>query len=122
MGGSPFAANHPADAEKLFQTARQLDANGGARKVANTGLLRLLFQQKRYTEWVALDMAERDKLLDSADSEILYDLGHAQFSLKHWSEAVAGFDQYLSAFRTQDTAVTAAYERFLALTQIDRAK
>jgi tetratricopeptide (TPR) repeat protein len=102
--------------------ARQLDAGGDARKVANTGLLRLLFQQKRFTEWVALYEMEMGKLLDSARSEILYDLGHAQFSLKHWPEAVAGFDQYLSAFSAQNTAVTAAYERFLALTQIDRAK
>jgi len=122
-GWSALEAKQPADAEKLFQTARQLDSSGGdARKVANTGLLRLLFQQKRFTEWVALDAAEKGKLLDSARAEILYDLGHAQFSLKDWPEAVAGFDQYLSAFSTQDAAVTAAYERFLALTQIDRAK
>jgi TolA-binding protein len=121
-GWSALAAKQPADAEKLFQTARRLDPSGDPRKVANTGLLRILFQQKRYTEWVALYAAEKGSLLDSARSEILYDLGHAQFSLKHWPGAVAGFDQYLSAFNTQDTAVTAAYERFLALTQIDRAK
>jgi TolA-binding protein len=122
-GWSALQANQPADAEKLFQTARQLDFSGGeARKVANTGLLRVLFQQKRYAEWIALAAAEKDKWLDSARSEILYDLGHAQFSLKHWPEAVAGFDQYLAAFSAQNAAVTAAYERFLALTQIDRTK
>jgi TolA-binding protein len=121
-GWSALQAKQPDAAEKLFQTARQLDASGDARKVANTGLLRLLFQQKRYSEWVAIYSAEKDKLLDSARAEILYDLGHAQFSLKHWPEAVAGFDQYLNAFSGQDTAVTAAYERFLALTQIDRTK
>jgi len=121
-GWSALAAKQPADAEKLFQTARRLDANGDARKVANTGLLRIFFQQKRYTEWVALYAAEKGSLLDSARSEILYDLGHAQFSLKHWPEAVAGFDRYLSEFSAQDAAVTAAYERFLALTQIDRTK
>ena len=121
-GWSALEAKQPADAEKLFQTARQFDAAGDSRKVANTGLLRILFQQKRYTEWIALYAAEKGSLLDSARSEILYDLGHAQFSLKHWTEAAAGFDQYLSAFSTQDTAVTAAYERFLALTQIDRTK
>jgi TolA-binding protein len=121
-GWSALAAKQPADAEKLFQTARQLDSSGDdARKVANTGLLRLLFQQKRYTEWISIYPAEKAKLLDSARSEIFYDLGHAQFSLKHWAEAVAGFDQYLGAFSTQDAAVT-AYERFLALTQIDRVK
>jgi TolA-binding protein len=121
-GWSALEAKQLPDAERLFQTARQLDANGDARKVANTGLLRILFQQKRYAEWISLHATEKDNLLDSAKPEILYDLGHAQFSLKRWPEAVAGFDQYLSAFSTQDAAVTAAYERFLALTQIDRSK
>ena len=121
-GWSALQAKQPDVAEKLFQTARQLDAAGDSRKVANTGLLRILFQQKRYSEWLALYTAEKEKLLDSARSEILYDLGHANFALKHWPDAVAGFDQYLSAYGTQDTAVTAAYERFLALAQLNRAK
>ncbi len=121
-GWSALEAKQLPEAERLFQTARQLDASGNARKVANTGLLRLLFQQKRYSEWVAIYAQEKDNLLDSARAEILYDLGHANFLLKHWTDAVAGFDQYLAAFASQDAAVTAAYERFLALTQIDRTK
>ena len=121
-GWSALTAKRPADAEKLFQTARQLVPDGETRKVANTGLLRILFQQKRYTEWTKVHAAEKGSLLDSAKPEILYDLGHAQFSLKHWSEAVDGFDQFLAEFSTQDSAVTAAYERFLALAQIDRSK
>jgi TolA-binding protein len=121
-GWSALQAKKPDDAEALFRVARQNDAGGESRKVANTGLLRLLFQQKRYSEWVTLYTAEKDKLLDSAHIEILYDLGHAQFALKHWLEAVAGFDQYLAVAGTQDAAVTAAYERFLAIVQIDRAK
>jgi TolA-binding protein len=121
-GWSALETGQTGEAEKLFQTARQLDASGDARKVANTGLLRILFQQKRYSEWVTIYTAEKEKLLDSARSEILYDLGHAQFSLKHWTAAVAGFDLYLQEFGAQETAVTAAYERFLALVQIDRTK
>ena len=121
-GWSALQAKQPGDAEKLFQQARQLDATGDARKVANTGLLRIYFQARRYTDWLALYAAEKGRLLDSAGAETLYDLGHANFVLKHWPEAVAGFDQYLIAYGTQDTAVTAAYERFLALTQIDRSK
>ena len=121
-GWSALEAKQLTEAEKFFQTARQLDAGGDSRKVANTGLLRIFFQLERYTDWVTLYTVEKDKVLDSACSEILYDLGHAQFSLKHWPEAVAGFDQYLAAFSSQDAAVTAAYERFLALTQIDRTK
>jgi len=121
-GWSALQAKKLEEAEKLFRITRQNDASGESRKVANTGLLRLLFQQKRYSEWVGIYTAEKDKLLDSARSEILYDLGHAQFALKHWPEAVAGFDEYLAAFATQNAAVTAAYERFLAQTQIDRTK
>jgi len=109
-------------AEKLFQTARRLDAAGEPRKVANTGLLRILFQQKRYSEWLATYGSEKEKLLDNARAEILYDLGHAEFSLKHWAEAAEAFDQYLREFGTEPGAVMAAYERFLAGTQMDRAK
>ncbi|HUB66580.1 MAG TPA: tetratricopeptide repeat protein [Candidatus Methylacidiphilales bacterium] len=118
-GWSALQANQPAAAEKLFQAARQFDPSGDSRKMANTGLLRILFQQTRYTEWVALYTAEKDKLLDSAREETLYDLGSAQFKLKHWPEAVAGFDEFLKDYSASDAAVTAAYERFLAISQID---
>jgi tetratricopeptide (TPR) repeat protein len=122
-GWSALQAKQADIAEKLFQTARQLDpVAGDARKVANTGLLRILFQQKRYGEWLKLYLPEQGKLLDSARAEILYDLGHSHFVLRHWTDAVDGFDQYLKDFSAQDSAVTAAYERFLAFTQIDRDK
>ena len=118
-GWSAIDAKQPEVAEKLFQIARQSAPDGEARKVANTGLLRILFQQKRYTDWLTIYSAEKDKLLDSAQAEILYALGHSDFSLKHWPEAVAAFDQYLAAYGTQAAAVTAAYERFLAATQVN---
>lgn len=121
-GWSALQANQPDVAEKLFQAARKADASGDARKVANTGLLRLLFQQKRYSEWLAVYQADEDKLLDGARSEILYDLGHAQFALKHWSESATAFEQYLREFSSQDAAVTAAYERFLAIASLDKTR
>jgi TolA-binding protein len=121
-GWSALGTNQLPDAEKLFQTARKLDLGGDSRKVANTGLLRVLFQQKRFTEWLAVYLAESDKLLNSARAEILYDLGHTQFALKHWADSAGAFDQYLKDFSAQDAAVTAAYERFLAITQMDRTK
>ena len=122
-GGWSALESKQADvAEKLFATTRQLDPNGQARKVANTGLLRLLFQQKRYSDWVAIFTAEKDSLLDSAHEEILYDHGQAEFLLKHWKEAVAAFDAYLEAYPSGDSAMTAAYERFLADTQLDRTR
>ena len=121
-GWDALATNQADAAEQLFQSARRLDATGEARKVANTGLLRLLFLQKRYSEWTATYGAEKGNLLDSARPEILYDLGHAEFALKQWPAAVDAFDQYLHDFESAPNAVTAAYERFLALSQIDRAK
>jgi TolA-binding protein len=121
-GWSALGAKQLDVAETLFQTARRLDPSGGARKVANTGLLRILFQQKRYSEWVATYGAEKDRLLESGRSEILYDLGHAEFSLKHWAGAATAFDQYLREFGSEPNAGQAAYERFLAEAQLDRTK
>ena len=123
-GWSALQANQLADAEKYFQLAFVLDAlkRGDSSRVAVTGLLRLYFQQKRYKEWVALYTTEKGHLLDSAQSEILYDLGHANFVLKHWAEAVSAFEAYLAAYSSQDAAVTAAYERFLAVAQLDHAR
>ncbi|MCE0484404.1 MAG: tetratricopeptide repeat protein [Methylacidiphilales bacterium] len=121
-GWAALETKQPAEAEKLFQTARQFDPNGEMRKVANTGLLRLLIQQKRFSEWLALYTPEKGNVLASAQEEILYDLAHAQFSLKHWAEAIAAFDAYLAAYPAQEMSVTAAYERFLAQTQVDRAQ
>ena len=122
-GWAALQAKKPEAAEKLFNTARTLDAKGDARKVANTGLLRLLFAQKRYSDWLKLYLPESAAVLDSAKAEIFYDLGHAHFVLKHWADAVDGFDQYLAvAPHESDAAMTAAYERFLAVAQVDRTK
>jgi TolA-binding protein len=122
-GWSAIQANQIGDAEKLFQTARKIDVGDpDSRKVANTGLLRILFQQKRFTEWLAVYEAEENRLLDSARSETLYDLGHAQFALKHWSESATAFAQYLHEFGDQDAAVTADYERFLAVITLDKTR
>ena len=123
-GWSALEAKQTEVAEKLFQTARKLNVPGDALKVADTGLLRILFNQKRYTEWLKVhdEALQTSGFLDTAKAEILYDLGQVQFSLKHWPEAVSAFDAYLAAFGDQDTAVTAAYQRFLAQTQIDRAQ
>ena len=121
-GWAALKANQLDAAEKFFQAARALHAAGPARKVANTGLLRVLFAQKKYNEWVAVYEAEKDALLDDGRAEILYDLGHAQFTLKHWTEAAVAFDQFLREFSSDPAAVNAAYERFLAGAQIDHAK
>jgi tetratricopeptide (TPR) repeat protein len=121
-GWSALAANQPDTAEKLFQQSRQLAATGEARQVANTGLLRVLFDRQRYSEWVAVYDAEQNAVLASARAEILDDLGHAQFALKHWSAAATAFDQYLREFPAAADAAGAAYARFLAISQLNPAK
>ena len=121
-GWAALQAKQLDAAEKLFQAARSLHATGEARKVANTGLLRVLFTRQRYADWVNVYNQEKDQLLDGAHAETLYDWGHAEFTLKHWSEAAQAFDQFLREFAGDPAAPTAAYERFLAGAQIDRTK
>jgi len=121
-GWSALQAKQTDVAEKLFQTARKFNVAGDARKVVNTGLLRILFEHKRYSDWLKLYLEEKDNVLTSAHEEILYDLGQAQFNLKHWAEAVTAFDQYLAEFSSQEAAMTVAYQRFLAAAQLDHTK
>jgi tetratricopeptide (TPR) repeat protein len=122
-GWSAMEAKKLDDAESLFRIARTADAPVEARKVANTGLLHLLFARKHYSEWLKVyDEATTShgaELIDSAREEILYDHGQAEFALKHWKEAVAAFDAYLTAYPTSDSAAIAAYQRFLADTQVE---
>ena len=101
--GRRSQANQPDAAEKLFQTARSSMRTGDARKVANTGLLRILFQQKRYAEWVDDLRGGRRTSCSTAPGPKFFTISATpQFSLKHWPEAVAGFDQYLREFRHAD--------------------
>jgi tetratricopeptide (TPR) repeat protein len=125
-GWSAMEAKKLDEAEPLFRIGRGADAPIEARKVANTGLLHLLFAKKHYSEWLKVyDEATTThgaELMEGAREEILYDHGQAQFALKHWPEAVEAFDAYLTAYPTSDSAVTAAYQRFLADTQVDPAR
>jgi TolA-binding protein len=121
-GWSALGAKQPAAAEKLFQDARQAAPSGESRQVADTGLLRLYFQEKRYTDWLSIYNAEQADLLPGAHEEILYDLGHAHFALKQWADAIPALDQYLREFPADPAAPEAAYERFIAAAQLDRPK
>lgn len=115
-GWSALQAGKLDQAEALFRQARTLASPGDWRKLAVTGLLRILFQQKKYSNWLAL--YQSDAYLDTARMEVLYDLGVAHFALKQWPEAVTAFDAFLKDYATQPSAVTAAYERYLASAQI----
>ena len=125
-GWSALEAKQPDAAARLFRIGRGAGSTAEARKVANTGLLHVLFAQKHYPEWLEIyDEAttpHEPELMDSAREEILYDHGQVEFALKHWKDAVAAFDTYLKAYPTSDSAMTAAYQRFLADTQIDPAR
>jgi TolA-binding protein len=118
-GWSAVAAKQPEAAQKLFEQARKLGATGAVLTVANTGLLRILFAEKKYEDWLALDAETAGKVLASARAEILYDRGHANFALKQWPDAVVAFDAFLKEFATDPAAPSAAYERMLAAIQAD---
>jgi TolA-binding protein len=121
-GWSALAAKLPDAAQKLFEQARDLGASGPVLDVANTGLLRVLFAQKNYSYWLKLHDAAQDHILASAKSEVMYDLGHAEFALKMWPDAVVAFDAFLQEFPTSPAASGAAYERMLAAVQADPAQ
>jgi TolA-binding protein len=118
-GWSAIGAKQPDAAQKLFEQARQLGANGAVLEVANTGLLRVLFAQKNYAYWIKLDQGSNGQVLASAKSEIEYDRGHALFALKLWPDAVTAFDAFLKDFPSAPAAPGAAYERMLAAIQAD---
>jgi TolA-binding protein len=121
-GWSALTANQPDVAQKLFEEARTLGASGPVLQVANTGLLRVLFAQKKYADWLKLDAATQDQVLASSHAEILYDRGHANFALKQWTGAVTAFDAFLKEFGADPAAPSAAYERMLAAIQADPTK
>jgi len=121
-GWSAVTAKQLDAAQKLFEQARKLGASGPVLQVANTGLLRVLFAQKKYDDWLKLDAATQDKVLASSRAEILYDRGHANFALKQWTAAVTAFDAFLKEFAADPAAPSAAYERMLAAIQADPTK
>jgi TolA-binding protein len=125
-GWSALESKQPDVAERLFRIGAGAGGTSATRKIANTGLLQLIFQQKRYSDWLKVyqeaTTPREPELMDSAREEILYDHGQAEFLLKHWPEAVVAFDAYLEAYPASGSAITAAYERFLADTQIDPAR
>jgi TolA-binding protein len=121
-GWSALAAKQPDVAQNLFEQTRKLGATGPVLQVANTGLLRVLFAQKKYADWLKLDAATQDKVLSSSQAEILYDRGHANFALKQWPDAVTAFDAFLKEFAADPAAPSAAYERMLAVVQSDPTK
>ena len=118
-GWSALAAKQPAAAETLFLQARNLGASGQVLKVANTGLLRATFAEKKYALWLKADQGAQDAVLPSARAEILYDRGHANFALKNWTDSIAAFAAFLKAFGDDPAAPAAAYERMLAAVQAD---
>jgi tetratricopeptide (TPR) repeat protein len=125
-GWSALEAKQPDDAARLFRIGRGPGSTVETRKVANSGLLHVLFAQKHYAEWLKIyDEATtpaEPEVMDNSHEEILYDHGQAEFALKHWKEAVAAFDTYLQAYPTSTSAPTAAYQRFLADTQLDSTR
>jgi TolA-binding protein len=118
-GWSALGSKQPDKAQTLFTQALKLGATGQVLKVANTGLLRALFAEKKYSFWVEADAAAKDDVLPSARAEILYDRGHANFAVKAWPASATAFDMFLREFPDSPAAPGAAYERMLAVIQAD---
>ncbi len=108
------------DAEKLFQASRQTDPSGPYVKLANTGLLDLWFQQKRYQELVDFYNANREQFLDGSRAQIFLETARAYYRLKDSADAVHQFDLFLAQFKDDPQAPTAAYERLAARAELSR--
>lgn len=119
-GWVAWQLNNVKEAEALFETCRRLDSGSDWRRLANTGLLELCFEQKRFTDVLELYNKERQMLLDSARSSILNAVGQSYWFLKRYPEAVDAFDLYLKDYRTEEPASEVAYLRLLAHAEIDR--
>jgi tetratricopeptide (TPR) repeat protein len=120
-GWTALQLGKTAEAEALFEQARTLDAEGNWRRIANTGLLRLRFQQKNHGEVTRLYNTERARFLESARNDILFQAAHSFFELRQYAEAVPVFDLFLAENKTSAEAPLAAYERLLARAELSPA-
>lgn len=116
-GWTALQAGNLKEAEALFETCRRLDTTSDWRHVANTGLVRLYFQQRRFQEVLDLRRDEPAGFLESARPEIFLITARALFELKKYPEAVEAFDLYLKDYGDKPEAPDAAYQRLLARAQ-----
>lgn len=120
-GWAALQSKNEKEAEGLFETCRHLEAQGNWRKLANTGLMRIYFNQKRFNEITDLFNHERNGFLDTARAEILYEAGHSWFIQKKWKDADEILSLFLRDFSQSPWAASAAYERFVARTSLNPA-
>jgi TolA-binding protein len=120
-GWAALQINNTKEAEALFETCRRLDTGSDWRKVANTGLVRLYYQQKRFQDLLDLRHDEPSGFLEGARAEIFLAVARSWFELKKYPDAVDAFDVYLKDYGDKPEAPDAAYQRLLARAQIDQA-
>jgi len=111
--------NNPKEAEALFETCRRIDVSSQWRAVANSGLLRLYFEQKRYADLLDLKKQEKDRFPSEVNAEVAFDVAHARFEIKQYPEAAAAYDEYLKKFPKDSAVPAAAYERILSRARVD---
>lgn len=120
-GWAALQAGNVKEAEALFETCRRLDTASDWRHVANTGLVRLYYQQRRFQDLLDLRSAEPAGFLESAKAEIFLAVARSWFELKKYPEAADAFDIYLKDYGDRPEAPEAAYQRLLARAQGDAA-
>lgn len=118
-GWAALQAGNVKEAEALFETCRRLDANSDWRRVSNTGLVRLYYQQKRFQDLLDLRAAEPAGFLESAKAEIFLAVARSWFELKKYPEAAEAFDVYLKDYSDRPEAPEAEFQRLLARAQGD---
>lgn len=118
-GWAALQAGNVKEAEALFETCRRLDTGSDWRRVANTGLVRLYYQQRRFQDLLDLRSAEPAGFLESAKAEIFLAVARSWFELKKYPEAADAFDIYLKDYSDRPEAPEAAFQRLLARAQGD---
>ena len=107
------------EALPLLEQTRRSDPSGDWRKIANSGLLQIKYQQKKYEEVLQLYKEERQNFLDSRRSEIFLMVGISHYQLKNLEKAVETLTLLIKNFPEHSQLLLASYTRFIASIQLD---
>ncbi len=107
------------EATPLLDETRKLNKTGNWRKIANSGLLQIKYQQKKYEEVLQLYKEERQNFLDSRRSEIFLMVGISHYQLKNMEKAVEVLGLFTKNFPQHPQLLLASYTRLMASIQLD---
>ncbi|MES2308067.1 MAG: tetratricopeptide repeat protein, partial [Verrucomicrobiota bacterium] len=87
-GWTLLQQNKNSEARALFEKTRLFEKEGDWRKIANTGLLQIAYQNQKYDEVVKLFKDERQSFLDGRRADIFFMVGFSHYQLKNMEQAV----------------------------------